>query len=588
MKLHDLADKSRDELLSMLSTPAIRALPHHDMAPETELETPDDVTNAGDDSVSDSGDPPVDRAFDESLVQIATNAGDDINAIGLAASHQARSYLGITSVSAILRTIFRLCPGVKEHTAQHASAWATAQAQEHLATPLLGRDPTLGVLKEQRCIDFYFEHIHAITPILDEQEFRRQYSAGDRSDTSWMGLLNMVFAMGSIASGSDKLHEHFYQQARASLGLDTFGSGNLESLQALCLLGGYYVHYRNSPNMGYSVLGAAHRMAIALGLHREVRRRPVISDFSEADEYRRRAETRRRTWWGLFCLDTWSSMPQGRPTCGRWDPRTMDTNMPHNDDHAGISLRASAQFCLICDRIQNRVAQISRLTTHEILEFDAEIVAWYSSLPLNMMDPATSPPRFHTAREFLRNRYFGARLILHRTALLYLLYEWRKGDEELVPDQYQQLILDRAYLIASEAIDSVALYWAPNRVVVWNTSWYLFQSCLVPLLYMAMERTLQRPSPPETRASWRASMDKALETYAEMRPWMKAIDRSPDILTSLYEALTAASEGAVETPSADGSLDIFDIFGGWDEQVDLDWGVFLSGQHFGQGIRGPC
>lgn len=582
-RLSDLTGKSRDELLSLLSTPAIHNVPRVDAAPPaTGQENPGDASNADDDSASESGEPPAERQWDESLDQPAAIASDDINAIGFAADHQARSYLGITSISAVFRAIFRLCPAAKEHSTQNARGWAAAEPQP---TPLFGRDPAMGLLKEQRCIDFYFEHIHAITPILDEQDFRRQYASGSRNDASWMGLLNMVFTLGSLASGSERLHEHFYQEARSFLGIDTLGSGNLESLQALVLLGGYYLHYRNSPNMGYSVLGAAHRMAVALGLHREPRRRPTIADFVEADEYRRRVETRRRTWWGLFCLDTWSSMPQGRPTCGRWDSKTMDTtlDLPHPDDHAGLSLRASTQFCLICDKIQHRVAQITRLTTHEILEFDAEIQAWYATLPPRMMEPANSTPRFHVAREFLRNRYFGARLILYRTALLYLLYEWKRGNEELVPDQKQQQVLDRAYVVASQAIDCIALYWTPNRVHVWNSSWYLFQACMVPLLYMAMERTMQKPSSPESRASWRASMDKALETFAEMRPWMRAADRAPDIVSALYEALSAESDGPIPTPSADGSLDIFDIFGGWDEQIELDWCVFLGDKNPGQG-----
>lgn len=478
-------------------------------------------------------------------------------------------------MSAVFRAIFRLCPAAKEHTARHAREWAEIE-QPHF-TPL-GRDPGLTVLKEERCIDFYFSEIHSITPFLDEQDFRRQYAMGSRADASWLGLLNMVFALGSIASGSDKLHEHYYREARTFIGLDTLGSGNLESLQALCLLGGYYLHYRNSPNMGYSVLGAAHRVAIALGLHREPRR-PA----DQAEEHRRR-ETRRRTWWGLFCLDTWASMPQGRPTCGRWDGKTMETAVPgllHPNDHAGMSLQASVRFCLICDRIQHRFAQITRLSTREILEFDAELQAWYEGLPPSMMEPASSPPGFHIAREFMRNRYFGVRLILCRSSMLYMLYEWKRGSEELVPDPKQQQMLDIGCLVAGQAIDCIARHWISNRVNVWNSAWYLFQACMVPLLHMAMERTMQRSSPRESHASWRASLDKALETFAEMRPWMRMSDKAPDIVSALYEAL-AESDGPLPTPSASDSLDIFDIFG-TDEQ--LDWNFFLGDKGFGQGTN---
>ncbi|KAK1593901.1 uncharacterized protein LY79DRAFT_551241 [Colletotrichum navitas] len=214
----------------------------------------------------------------------------------------------------------------------------------------------------------------------------------------------MVCTLGSVASGSDSLHVHYYKQARAHLDIDSLGSGNMESLQALCLLGGYYLHYRNSPNMAYAGLGAAHRVAIALGLHRK----PV---------------PRRRTWWSLFCLDTWASMTLGRPTCDRWDGSTMDTLLPSSllpDDHVAASLRASCLFCHICDRIQHRFAQHARSPAQEALAFDRELREWHASLPEYMRDPANSPPRLTMARELMRNRYLSVLLILSRCFLPYL------------------------------------------------------------------------------------------------------------------------------------------------------------------------
>lgn len=61
----------------------------------------------------------------------------------------------------------------------------------------------------------------------------------------------------------------YHESVRQHIGLESFGSASIESLQALCLLGGYYLHYRNTPNMASAVLGAAFRLATALGLHKE-------------------------------------------------------------------------------------------------------------------------------------------------------------------------------------------------------------------------------------------------------------------------------------------------------------------------------
>jgi hypothetical protein len=477
-------------------------------------------------------------------------------------------------MNAAFRAIFKLYPPTKEHTAERARACAAGPPPNQLSVPALTKDPALSLLREQRCIDFYFDNFHVVVPLIDEHDFRQQYAAGDRSDGSWMGLLNMVFALGSIASGSESLHEEYYREARAFFSLDSLGNGNLYSLQALCLLGGFYLHYRNSPNMAYGILGAAHRVAIALGLHREPRKTGV----TDPDEVRR-LEIRRRTWWCLVCLDSWACMTQGRPTCGRWESSSMDTALPssmHPEDHAALSLHASARFCIICDKIQERFARLGRISTPEIMAFDEELQTWYQSLPTVMKQVDTSAhPRLQVAREFIRTRYFNARVILARCSILLMTQNWRRKAVENQLVYEQQQTLRQCCAIASEAIDAIALYWTPNRFLVWNSGWYLFQACTVPLLAMAMERHLNRKNASTEFAGWQESLAKALTAFAEMRPWMRASDRSPDIVSAMYEALTAETDTIIRTPSAtDGSLDLF----GWcDEQfADMDWGMFLG------------
>ena len=600
INLGSLAEKNHSELLNMLSLHASSPRLHSNNGSSTVIgaasvsgENGTFEPDGADDSapISESGEPPAERQWDESLDQAHTVASDDVNAIGLATDHHARSYLGSTSMSTVLTTIFRLCPAAKQHAAQCSNIWATAPAPAQPALPSFGRDPAVGLLKEQRCIDLYFEHVHGISPLLDEEDFRAQYAAGTCQDPSWMGLLNMVLAMGAISLGSDSLHEQYYRQARSFMSLDSLGSGNLNTLQALCLLGGNYLHYRNSPNMAYGVLGAAHRVAIALGMHREPRRQVAIKDPEEAEKYRRRLETRRRTWWSLFCLDTWANMTQGRPTCGRWDSSTMDTLLPqrlHPEDFGAVSLEASVRFCLICDHMQHRFAQAGRLSTNEIRAFDAELRAWYENLPEIMTNPSTTPPRFNVAREFMRNRYCLARTVLSRSSILYMAHDHIRKAEELASEN--QDTVENCSAIACEAIDFISLNWTLNRIHVWNSAWCLFQACTIPLLFLALERSARRPSPPDSVMLWRGSLAKALESFAEMRPWMRASDRSPDIVAALYDALISESDGggggagSNATPPLTDTSNL-DLFGWYDEQLTgLDWNVFLGGDSTGQGV----
>ncbi|KAK1493682.1 fungal specific transcription factor domain-containing protein [Colletotrichum cuscutae] len=636
--VNDLVGKSRAELLALLPRESLFVLrssvPQADPSPAgVSAADEDDDDDGHDDSAqnSENGDAANERRWDEPAQQpAALGSSDDINAISLATDQHRRSYLGVTSMSAVLRVIFRLCPAAKEHTAQRAKAWNDVHYQSQLLPSLSLVSPGAGMnpLREQRCIDFYFDHIHPVTPILNEDDFRRNLASGTRLDGSWLALLNMVYTLGSIASGSDSVHVQYYKQARAYLDLDSLGSGNMESLQALCLLGGYYLHYRNSPNMAYAVLGAAHRVAIALGLHREPARSRA-ENVTEHSNYLSRAETRRRTWWSLFCLDTWASMTLGRPTCGRWDSSTMDTLLPtplFPDDHVAASLRASCLFCHICDRIQHRFAQPARLSAREAMAFDRELVEWHDCLPDFLKNPANSPPRLTEAREFMRNRYLNVRLILTRSFLLYLAHDHslRRGANAIStvpgPSPDELALVETCRSVAMEAIDAITLYWTPNRIHVWNSAWYLFQACMVPILSIAIDTHVgnsvrkqqqqeqsQYPPPPSTvpsqtshlgilqmptaatinspehnisLPSWCASLTKALELFNDMRSWMRDSDRTPDIVGALYEAVITDLEGsgagsAIRTPSTENSIDL----SMWcDEQlVEMDWSAFLGG-----------
>lgn len=79
----------------------------------------------------------------------------------------------------------------------------------------------------------------------------------------------------------------------------------METLHALTLMGGMYLHYRNRPNLASALLGAAIRIAYNLGLHRE-----FSSSSSHGNNVDR--EMNRRTWWSIHILDSWGST-LGRP-----------------------------------------------------------------------------------------------------------------------------------------------------------------------------------------------------------------------------------------------------------------------------------
>ncbi|KAF4460739.1 hypothetical protein FALBO_12470 [Fusarium albosuccineum] len=579
--LEELIEKNRDELIQLVSlnqgdnvpvetqtgqslTVTSPSVSDHDKAPDFSDEI-------------DSGQSGEGRHWDEPAQDLsAISPSDDINAIGLAADKHHHSYLGITSISTVLRAIFRLHPVARDYVARQLKQWSEVQdGLDSSFVPNQAPDIPLACdsIREQRYVGFYFEHIHAITPLLGEDSFRVTFAAGTRQTRSWLALRNMVLTLGSIASGSNTVHTQYYRQARQFLDLDSLGSGNLETLQALCLLGGYYLHYRNSPNMAYAILGAAQRLAIALGLHRES---PDCAQQKDAEASQRNAiqiETRRRTWWSLYCLDTWASMTLGRPTCGRWDTSTMNTLLPtelYHDDYFAVSLRASCHFCHTCNRLQHRVAQSTRINTQEAQALDDELQDWHKSLPSVLRETSYTPPRITVAYEFLHNRYHNARLILSRCFLVYMAHENTRSQSTA---QNEVQMVDKCRNIAAEAINFIALHWSPNHIRVWSSAWYLFQACTVPLLSIAVETSINPDGvESDTVMACRANLNRALGTLADMKPWMRTSDRTPDIVSILFQALSEKADGVVDIPSVteEGSHLI-----GWADEplAEIDWNV---------------
>lgn len=119
-------------------------------------------------------------------------------------------------------------------------------------------------------------------------------------------LLHTVLALGAwcLNNAQSELEDHLYHRA-ASLGHDDylFESANLTSVQALILLSNLG-QKRNKPNTGSNFLGLATRMALSLGLHRE------LPDWNISLLQR---EVRRRVWWGLYIFDSGASTTFGRP-----------------------------------------------------------------------------------------------------------------------------------------------------------------------------------------------------------------------------------------------------------------------------------
>ena len=266
--------------------------------------------------------PPEGFQWDESSDHLREVVTDDVNGLALS-SNKKSSFLGLSSVPAAVKVLVKALPSpVVEDLPSSTSRQNDPMWTISLPEVIQGNSAQdLPYHEGQRLIAAYFTHVHVFAPMIHEQTFRVTYLSNERTDSSWLALLNMVFAMGSVAaSGSDSDQDIiFYQRAKQHLGLESLGSGHMETLQALTVMGGMYLHYRNRPNLASALLGAALRIACSLGLHREFN--------GEESPLSTEREVNRRTWWSIFVLDSWGSTTLGRPLMSDENSTQIPKNM---------------------------------------------------------------------------------------------------------------------------------------------------------------------------------------------------------------------------------------------------------------------
>lgn len=540
--------------------------------------------------------PPPERDFtwdevsgDDSDV---SRVADDINGLAVSLdslnSHNA-SYLGFSSVPTILRVIAHLSPRIRQ---------VVPPSLETLKSPVpTGESPESNVsadIDELSLINAYFLHVHPITPMIDEADFRRRFADGEvpeNSKTPWLALFNMVLTMGCFAEDNSQFSKHhfLYKRALSYLSMSSFGSGHIYTVQALALYGGWLLHYLNKPNTACAVMGATLRMAIAMGLHRVQipRHYPVNAQSSGHSSI----VTRIRTWWCIFCLDTWSAATMGRPGLGYWNPGTVLTsstsslasmvclrqgtlivdtmsNSQLNQDYGTISLTANEQFCKIATRIQERLVETPLITSNEIQDFDEELLKWKGSLHVFLSDAQHCPPHLRVARAVLLCRFMTTRLILYRPYLLSAAIHQKPWSN--APQQGGALVV-KCLEIARAGVDTIGSDWFPNHMLCWNHAWHLFQISLVLILALASDANGAES------ALCTEYITKSMDLLAQMEPFDAGATRGRLVIRLLHENIRYRDDSMANINLDASSSLVLDLL---DEEMmgtDAEWVNFLCG-----------
>ncbi|KIW23351.1 uncharacterized protein PV07_11558 [Cladophialophora immunda] len=465
---------------------------------------------------------------------------DDVNMLSLSVK-QNSSYLGISSVMAVLRVITWLDPDCLTKSPERSvipTREPSPAPENHRTESDQTRNDTssASAWDEIPLINAYFSYVHPFIPLIEEQVFRDTYMAAQRTDSRWLLLLNSVLAMGSVAAGSsdDTGHHVYFNRAKQHLNMDTLDSAHLETVQALAILSGFYLHYVQIPNQANALMGATLRVATTLGLHRDYTEGVGPAKIQKASFS---IEMRRRIWWCTFILDAWAGNTLGRPSMGRMSHAitAKPPQEPIGQSTAMLALvQENVRFCIISTKMEDALAVSPLLEEYERCPLDALYLEWYkhSSVQSDSSHPNPNEPRGVTVvKNVMRWRYLSNRIILHRPALLW--YAMRKIPwESLSPERQAAIELCRG--VCAELINDIACTWRGQKACQmsgWNATWLLYQAVMVPLLSLYSD-----PHDVDVVESSRHQVEVAMQVFKELQGWSSTARRSLEVILRLYEA----------------------------------------------------
>ncbi|ETS76540.1 hypothetical protein PFICI_11927 [Pestalotiopsis fici W106-1] len=245
-------------------------------------------------------------------------------------------YAEADSAMSIVRKIYKLN---REHIGDCSTSAIPDGDVDSASSPGFNMHPRVSISTILNCqlpddltisslLEDYFEAVHWFSLVIYEPHFRKQLLAVQHgyasiSETSFLLLLSMVLSMAawyrsSNCSADDvgrwRLLSNELLSVVESRLVQIMDDHSLTAIQCCILLGSHHV-YHGRPNLAFSLLGAATKMAHALSLHR------CLKHGSPGD-----IEERKRIWWTIYTWDRFASVFYGRPLT--IDDEACDVEMP--------------------------------------------------------------------------------------------------------------------------------------------------------------------------------------------------------------------------------------------------------------------
>ncbi|KAJ7179341.1 fungal-specific transcription factor domain-containing protein [Mycena filopes] len=427
-----------------------------------------------------------------------------------------------------------------------------------------------------KLVNAYFSRIHFLNPVIDKPSFLRKYtqlmdSMADpgfaRSEAAFTSLVFAVFACSarlvedarlSISESQDDggMGMLYYERALI-LQYISHANTQIAHVQCFILLSSFLCSVNCLPQ-AWILVGQAVRTGQDLGLHRSPRRL-VITPIDK--------ETRRKIWWGVYCLDRMLALALGRPLGVNDSDCDVELPVEVDDEHlpeyfAGASMTqrqpslmtgsvALTGLYKIAGRVLREVYALENCKDHLEPERKAELQRTVESLDALLTKWCDDLPAvFKSQSETDEQVSMGAVLCSHYYSVLTTLHR------NLLPVKRDQPVTAKSTVKAvSSARSCIRL--APSMKNVVPPSHHLaffiqhlFSSAVILLLY-AMHSS-------EPRAA-SAAMDEAKSSLGALESWeghWPGARKCKELLIELTNTATdAVAQSASETvppPSAAG------------------------------------
>lgn len=352
----------------------------------------------------------------------------------------------------------------------------------------------------------------------------------------------MVLAIGEWIIGfSSDATSIYYEAARSRLRIEVLESGSVSIVQAFLLMGNY-LQKKDRPNTGYNFIGIAYRVALGLGLHREVSPDKTVEGFAP--------QQRRLLFWTLYCFESGFSITTGRPILvsdsfiNIRKPQNVDDSIsmashsrPVEVDYPTTcsAIIAQARLAVIAKKVHNDFLSARACTdvNHQVAIVEQRINNWRSSLP-TFFFASDVPKWFLGPRQVVIWKESNIRILL-------LL----AGERHHIEEQDKAAIGARCQFVAIETIFDIANFCQKHiDVVHMGLSWYAVYFLLQAILALGIhekkksDRLASRSASLELRNAsdqCQSAVSRAWKCLESLSPKNKAATRTMHILERLFD-----------------------------------------------------